>query len=238
MGAARAGARVSALEAPEPTRDAEDLLTLIEKTAFLKSVDILASVPTEALLDLAENTREIHLDPGDVVFEEGEPNRGTFLVVEGVLEQRKGDALIRVIEPRMVAGELWLGENEPHNYTVRANTHAHVLQLERRDVDESITDYPEIALAIVKGLAFRLHELTERALELEEMIARLNQEVVQRGIHVPDVKVPEREDPVAPPGAPGAAVTALGTGTSLPNEPVEPPPPTPTRDKQGDERSR
>lgn len=197
----------------------EATLTLIEKTAFLKTIDILSSVATEALLDLAEYAQELHLAPGDVVFEEGDPNKGTFIVVEGVLEERKGKALIRVIESRMAAGELWLGETEPHNYTVRANTHAHVLQIQRRDIDESISDYPEIAVAMVRALSLRNHELTERLLELEQDLRRLHDAAVRGDVQVPDLRVPDTNEPVAPPSTEGVSV--LGTGTALPTETPE-----------------
>ena len=60
----------------------------------------------------------MHCEPGEVIYREGDPNRGAFLVVEGLLELRKGRALIRVVRPGEGIGELWLGEGEPHQYTL------------------------------------------------------------------------------------------------------------------------
>ena len=77
-----------------------DTLTLVERTAFLKSLRVLSSIPLEALAELAGRAREIHCEPGDVVFREGDPNRGTFFVVDGLLEQRRGRALLAVFRPR------------------------------------------------------------------------------------------------------------------------------------------
>jgi len=50
----------------------EAVLTLIEKTAYLKSSSMLAAMPIEALAQLAARAREIHLEEGDFAFREGE----------------------------------------------------------------------------------------------------------------------------------------------------------------------
>src|SRR5438045_9533741 len=120
----------------------EETLTLIEKTAFFKSVDLLASIPTEALAQLASRAQEIHCAPGDVLFGEGEPNRGTFLVVDGLIELRKGAALVRMLRERMVFGEFFLDHDEPHQYTAVASQHSHVLNLETQDVVEGMLTCP------------------------------------------------------------------------------------------------
>jgi CRP-like cAMP-binding protein len=82
----------------------EESLTLIEKTAFLSQLPVLASVPTEALAQLASQAREKHHDAGDVVFNEGDTNTGVLLVVDGLIELRKGRALVRMIGPGQTFG--------------------------------------------------------------------------------------------------------------------------------------
>jgi CRP-like cAMP-binding protein len=163
-------------------------LTLIEKTAFLKGVDVLSSVPSEALLDLAMRAKERHLEPGQALIQEGEPNQGTFLVMEGTLEERHGLALVRIVRPRMAVGELYLGEADTHIYTVRALEHAHVLHLTIEDVFDSIADHPELAIAMVKVLSFRLHEVVSRVLALEDVVHRLIAAMRAAGVEPPDIR--------------------------------------------------
>ena len=71
----------------------EDTLTIIERTAFLKGTEMFASIPTETLAQLAGRGRELHFDAGATIFREGEPNSGAYMVVEGLIEIRKGRAL-------------------------------------------------------------------------------------------------------------------------------------------------
>jgi CRP-like cAMP-binding protein len=166
-----------------------ETLTLIEKTAFFKSVELLSSIPTEALAQLASRAQEILCEPGDVLFAEGEANRGTFLVVEGMIELRKGAALVRMLRERMVFGELFLDHDEPHQYTAIASQHSHVLNLETQDVIESMLDFPEFGVAVARSLALRNHRLTERVLEMEQLLAQFHQALREAGIDPPDREV-------------------------------------------------
>jgi len=175
----------------------QETLTLIEKTAFLKSLPMFGSIPTEALAELAARAREIHLDAGDVLFREGDPDRGVFLVVDGTVEQRKGRAVVRVVRPGMGVGELWLAEGEPHEYDVAAVEHTHVLNVTRENLMDAIVDFPEFGQAMVRQLALVIHELTGRILELEHLIGRFHTALTSAGIEPPD---PRDDGTQGPPG--------------------------------------
>src|SRR2546426_8674349 len=176
-------------------------LTLIEKTAFLKGVDVLSSIPTEALAELATRTREIHCEPDQVLYREGDPHLGVFLLVVGLLEERKGRALVRVIRPGMGVGELWLAEGEPHEYTLVATEHSHVLHVTREDMIDGMLDYPEFAVAMVQSTSRVIHEITSRVLELENLVARLHGALAAAGITPPDPRTPDAAaEPDAAPG--------------------------------------
>lgn len=175
----------------------EETLTLIEKTAFLKGIEVLAGVPTEALAQLAARTREIHFDAGDAVFSEGEPNKGTFLVVDGLIQLRKGRALVRLLQSGAGFGELFSGESEPHVYTAIAVQHTHVLNITIDDVFDGMLDFPEFGVGMVRALALRNHELVQRLLELESLLGRFHDRLRQAGLEPPEATLPI-EDGMAP----------------------------------------
>lgn len=145
-------------------------LTLIEKTVFLKSVEVLSGIPTEAVAQLAARAGEVRAEPHEVVFREGEEDQGTFIVVEGLVELQKDGTLIRVLKPGSAQGELFLGENEPHQYTAIARESSLLLNLRRSDVVDALLEYPEFGLAMVQDLALRMHKLTQRVIELEAAV--------------------------------------------------------------------
>ena len=94
------------------------VLTIVEKTALMKTFPVFDAVPTEALATLAARAQERYFDPGDYVFREGEPSRATVLVAEGQLEVRKRGQLFRVIDAGMGFGQLELREGDPHTVSV------------------------------------------------------------------------------------------------------------------------
>jgi CRP-like cAMP-binding protein len=171
----------------------DETLTLIEKTAFLSSLPVLASVPTEALAQLAAQTREEHYDAGATLFREGEPNSGAYLVVDGMIELRKGRALVRMLGPGQTFGELFSREGAPHAYSAAATRHSHVLNITLENVFDAMLDYPEFGVGMVRVIAKRNYELIERMLELETMLGRFHDQLKKAGIEPADAAPPVPE---------------------------------------------
>ena len=148
-----------------------ETLTLIEKTVCMKATEVFGAIPTEPLAQLAARANEVRFDRGETVFREGDDDQGVFIVVEGVVELRKGDAVVRLLRSGTVHGELFMGESESHQYTAVALEDTHVLNLGRSDVFDALLEYPEFGVAMVQDLALRHHKLTERVIELEQQLA-------------------------------------------------------------------
>jgi CRP-like cAMP-binding protein len=198
-----------------------ETLTLVERTAFLKGVRMLSSIPLEALAELARRAREILCEPGDVVFREGDPNRGTFFVVEGLLEQRRGRALLAVFRPGSAIGELWLEEGEPHESRLLALQPSHLLNIDREDVREGMLEYPEFGAALVQALARRIHEINGRVLELERTIALLYGRLNEAGVEPPDPRI-ERAPAPALSGDPAAPTEGRARSSTREENPDRP----------------
>lgn len=160
-------------------------MTLVEKTAMLKGFPVFGAVPTEALAQLAARADEKHFDVGDTVISEGDPNHGTLLVVEGQLEVRKHGQFARVVDAGMGFGQLELREGDPHTLSVVALTHSHVLWITVDDLFDSIMDYPEIGVGLIRLIATRVAELSDRILLLDEEVARLVERLRAAGVPLP-----------------------------------------------------
>ena len=172
-----------------------DTLTLIEKTVHMKSSDVFSAIPTEPLAQLAARASEVMLDRGQTLLHEGDDDLGVFIVIEGVVELRKGNDVVRVLQSGTVHGELFLQESGAHQYTVVAREDARVLNLGRNDVFDAFLEYPEFGIAIVQDLARRHHTLTERVSELEKQLAlrgappsqSATEEITERPAHAPQL---------------------------------------------------
>jgi CRP-like cAMP-binding protein len=117
------------------------------------------------------------LEPGEVVFEEGEPGDELFVVQSGVIElTRRGAG-----GPRRVArfgageffGEISAVEGTPRTARAAAVGPACVLRLDRTTVEAMCVSQPEIALRLIRGLARRL-------LDAEHRLARVDADEVLR----------------------------------------------------------
>lgn len=159
-----------------------ETLTLIEKTALLSQLPVLSSVPTEALAQLGSQAREIHYDAGDAIFTEGEENTGVVMVVDGLVELRKGRALVRMLGPGQTFGELFSRDGEGHVYTAVASQHTHVLKISLDNVFDAMLDFPEFAIGVVRGLSIRNDELIQRLLSLEDLLGRFHAQLRAAGI--------------------------------------------------------
>jgi len=144
-----------------------ETLTLIEKTVRMKSAQVFEAIPTEPLAQLAARAVEVYVNRGDTIFREGDDDQGIYIVIDGHVELRKGDAVVRVLENGAVHGELFLQEDESHQYTAVAREDTHLLNLARHAVFDALLEYPEFGVAMVQHLALRNHKLTERVIELE-----------------------------------------------------------------------
>ena len=163
-----------------------DTLTLIEKTAILKSFEAFTLVPTEPLAQLATRGRELQFDPGQVIFKEGEANKGMFLIVEGQVEMRKGRAIESVRLPGMGFGELGLQPGEPHAFTATALAPTHVLNVASEELIDTMLDYPEVAISIARILSRRLAEITQRVHDLEGKLAHVTSALQRAGVEPPE----------------------------------------------------
>lgn len=189
----------------------DETLTLIEKTAFLKGLESFSSVPTEALAELAGRTREIHYDAGDRIFTEGEPNRGTFLVIEGIVMLRIGGAVVRVARRGMAFGELFLTEGEPHRTTADVVEHTHVLNITTDDVFDAMGDFPEFGASVVRGMSRQLLVLNERIVEMEQLLGKFHDALIKAG-----VEPPAKDPSLAKPPPVHGDLIGGPTGDSLP----------------------
>jgi|SRR6516162_8149287 CRP-like cAMP-binding protein len=163
-----------------------ETLTLIEKTAFLKSLPGSLTIPIEAIAELASRAREIQCEPDQVLFREGDADQGSFVVIDGTLELRKGTAIVSVVRSGMGIGELWHDGSTPHVYTLIATEPSHVLNLSREDTIDTMIDYPELAIEMLRMLGSRFHELATRVVELESTNARLNDALRAAGVPAPE----------------------------------------------------
>jgi CRP-like cAMP-binding protein len=136
----------------------QNKLTTIEKVIFLNSVDIFAHATVDQLGQIAGLTEEVQLEPGQLIFREGEPGEALYLLISGrALLQKNGEPVSEIGE-REPLGTLGVLDFHPRFYTATAIDHVHALKLNARDFHDLLSLDIEIVKAVFKVLCRRLRE--------------------------------------------------------------------------------
>ncbi|HEX7879316.1 MAG TPA: cyclic nucleotide-binding domain-containing protein [Candidatus Eisenbacteria bacterium] len=119
---------------------------------------------TEDLARVAGRTTEVHVEAGQLI----DYDRGIHLLIEGKVEVTLNDRVIRNIAPGDGIGlASVLGIEEHEGFAARAAEHSHLLSMCRDDFQDVLTEFPEVAILLLKenmrqllGLFRRIQELT------------------------------------------------------------------------------
>ena len=98
------------------------------------------------------------IEPGEVLFREGETGDTMFAVVEGTLELSVNGHIIDEIEVGEVVGEMALIDQSPRSGTVCAKTTAVVAPVDRRYFVHLVQQHPTFALMVMEQMAERLRK--------------------------------------------------------------------------------
>lgn len=98
---------------------------------------------------------------GDTIAREGEPSEGWYVLLNGRVGVVKHDLTITEFgEAGTVFGELGCFLHGPRTATLQAIEPTSVLYV-RMDLDELVTNHPQVAKKILLGLAERLAQTTD-----------------------------------------------------------------------------
>jgi CRP-like cAMP-binding protein/di/tricarboxylate transporter len=141
------------LEAP-PSLSAAEALAATPFFSELSAVDLARLVP-----ELEEHS----LAPGEVIFHQGDPGDGFYLIrsgtVEAVVTEAGGTQVVTRLEAPAHFGEGALLTDEPRSSTVTAITPLVVWKLPRQRFETLLRDHPAIALQIAGELSARFAEV-------------------------------------------------------------------------------
>ena len=99
---------------------------------------------------------EVSLEVGEILFETGEVGDSMFVIVSGEVEVVRGGVVIARLGEGECVGEMAALDWEPRSATVRASQATHLVRLERNDLMDLLTDYPELVRSLSRVLVERL----------------------------------------------------------------------------------
>ena len=127
-------------------------LTAIEKVIFLKSVDIFKHASIEELGGVAALTEEVHFEPGETIFREGEPVDAIYLILTGRVAVEGNGQVVREVGEKQAFGTVAALDRNPAIHTVKAIDAVYALKLNAQDFDDILSLDFELVRAIFRAL--------------------------------------------------------------------------------------
>lgn len=137
-------------------------LTAIEKVIFLKSVDIFKRATIEELGGVAALTEEVHFEPGETIFREGEPVDAIYLMLKGRVAVERNGQVVREVGEKQAFGTVAALDLGPAIHTIKAIDPVHALMLNAQDLQDILSLDFELVQAVFHALCQLVREFAAR----------------------------------------------------------------------------
>ena len=133
-----------------------------------KEVEVLRDVPLFSKIDhtklklLAFTSENLIHEDGQFLFKEGEPGDAAYIVLKGkvsvFIQTEKGSVEIAQLKRGDVVGEISILCDVPRTASVKAVESVQTLKVTKDTFIHLLTEFPEIAIEIMRELASRLNK--------------------------------------------------------------------------------
>ena len=139
----------------------------------LRKIPLFDGLSDEDLERICTDVRDVDLQPGEVLFREGDAGRDAYVITSGEIEIVKAtdrrEVLLAVRGAGDVIGEMALLQEEPRIAGARARSQAEVLEIPKVALDELLDTSPQAARAVFNSFLFRLRATNEQLRESERL---------------------------------------------------------------------
>ncbi len=135
--------------------------TLDDRTRLLMGTRLFADVDADGLARIAARITEIEVPAERVIARQGEIGTGFYVIVAGSARVVRDGATIAHLGPGDFFGELSVLDGRPRVAQVVSDEPTTCLALASWDFEAVVVEQPTVALAILRGLADRLRDVTE-----------------------------------------------------------------------------
>jgi CRP-like cAMP-binding protein len=136
-------------------------LTHDRRAELLAGCPLFHGIDGHGLEMLAGKATTVEFPSGHVIARQGEIGTGFFVVVDGSVRVVRDGDVVAKLGPGDFFGELSILDRMPRNASVVAEGATTCLALASWDFDAVLLEQPALTLAILRGVAARLREVTE-----------------------------------------------------------------------------
>lgn len=140
---------------------------------FLRSIPLFSELSDKDLLRICKNVLEVDLEPGEVLFEEGDQGDRAYVIQSGELEIYKHSGTQEIMlakrGPEEIIGEIALFEDTRRTASVRATKATHLIVISREQLDELIRTSRHAAETLFHTVLSRMKNIQAQLRQSEKM---------------------------------------------------------------------
>lgn len=150
-------------------------MSINEEVELLRRIPLFAKIEPAKLKLLAFTSQRVTYKPGDVVFRQGDPGDAAYVIFGGeaevMVDTPNGPLTVARLKQNDFVGEIAILCDVPRTATVKAASELVTLRIAKDLFFRLVTDFPQIAIEIMRVLAQRLERTTT---DLRTVSAKLN----------------------------------------------------------------
>ena len=142
-------------------------MSLAEEVELLRKIPLFANIETPKLKLLAFTSERVAFKAGEILCRQDEIGRSAFIIISGeaeiIVNTPGGPQVVAVVGKNDFVGEIAILCDVPRTATVRARTNLTTLCISKDLFFRLVTEFPQMAVEIMRVLAQRLEKTTKAA---------------------------------------------------------------------------
>ena len=149
-------------------------MSLEQEVEVLKRIPLFANVDASKLKLMAFASERLVYDPTQPLFHQGDPGDAAYIIVEGkadvMVKTPSGPLKVAEVGRNDLVGEIAILVDIPRTATVVATERLVTLKLTKDLFLQMITDFPQMAIEIMRVLAQRVESTTANLRQAREAL--------------------------------------------------------------------
>lgn len=148
-------------------------MSIKEEVDILRNIPLFSKLEPAKLKLLAFTSERLTYDPGQALFKQGDMGDAAYIIVDGsadvLIDAPSGPIRVAELGRNAILGEIAILCDVPRTATVKAQSRLVTLRIAKETFFRLLTEFPQIAIEIMRELAARLEHTNA---QLREAITR------------------------------------------------------------------
>ncbi len=144
-------------------------MSLNEEVELLRNIPLFSKIEPSKLKLLAFASDRLTFAPGQELFHQGDPGDAAYIIMEGeadvTVDTPAGEISVAKVRKNDLIGEIAILCDVPRTATIKALSEVTTLAISKDLFFQMVTEFPDMAVEIMRELAHRLERTTSQLRE-------------------------------------------------------------------------